>query len=156
TMFGRKIKLMATGVFLAAITVASAGALAYRTWARSPAEPAPQNQAPADARKPARQEDAVAKELKALQGDWKIVGIETDSRKASPDELKGMRWTFKGTRLSGSDPREKEMEIGEIRLDPTKTPKQIDLTSLEGSSKGKTMPGIYKLENGRLTVCLRD
>src|SRR5207245_805554 len=29
-------------------------------------------------------------------------------------------------------------------------------TVLEGDLKGTTSPGIYKLEKGRLTICLRD
>jgi uncharacterized protein (TIGR03067 family) len=102
---------------------------------------------------------AMTKELAELQGDWKVIGLETDRRKATADEVKGMRWTFQGARVRGHDPNGEEGDVGdvgEIRLDPTKDPGHFDLVAPDGPFKGKTLPGIYKLENRRLTVCLRD
>jgi hypothetical protein len=41
-------------------------------------------------------------------------------------------------------------------VDPGKNPKHIDVTPLDGSSKDKTVQGIYKLEKGRLFLCIRE
>src|SRR5581483_9743515 len=38
---------------------------------------------------------------------------------------------------------------GTLKVDPTKTPKEIDATD----SEGKTIRGIYKFEKGQFTVC---
>jgi RNA polymerase sigma factor (sigma-70 family) len=102
-------------------------------------------------------EGSVAKELKALQGDWNVVELASDGQKASADDVKGMRWTFKGSELSGANPGEKPGDkSAKVKIDPSQSPRHFDLTIPEGESKGKTMEGIYKLADGRLTVCLRD
>ena len=101
-------------------------------------------------------EDAAAKELKVLGGDWDVVVLEQDGRKASADDVKGMRWAFKGATMQRTDPGEKPGDKAEVKLDPSRSPKHIDLVVLGGDLKGKTLQGIYKLEDGKLTVCLRD
>ena len=40
-----------------------------------------------------------------------------------------------------------------IELDPSKSPKEIDISILDGPGKGSTFPGIYALEKGQLRVC---
>jgi RNA polymerase sigma-70 factor (ECF subfamily) len=162
-MLRGKLKVVIAGVLLTTVGVGLAGGLAHRAWAGRPtglgesaatAEP-PQDKGQAGEKKP--EEDAAARELKALQGDWKVVGLAEDGRKpATAEEMKGMRWTFKGSRLYGCDPRTKSTDMGEVRLDPGKNPKHIDLVGTEGANKGKTLLGIYKREQGRLIICLRD
>jgi uncharacterized protein (TIGR03067 family) len=41
---------------------------------------------------------------------------------------------------------------GNQKVDPTKSPKEIDATDTDGANKGKMMLGIYKLEKGVFTV----
>jgi uncharacterized protein (TIGR03067 family) len=101
-------------------------------------------------------EDAATKEMKAMEGDWIVVGLEEGGRKASGDDVKGMRWTFKGSEMVPTNPGEKRGDRCRVKLDPSKSPKHIDLELLEGNHKGKTVEGIYKLEEGRLTICLRE
>jgi len=98
----------------------------------------------------------VAKERKAMQGDWDVVALEENGRKASADDVKGMRWTFMGSTMQPTDPGEKPGEKAEVKIDPGRSPKHIDLVVPEGALKGKTLQGIYKMEEGKLTVCLRD
>jgi uncharacterized protein (TIGR03067 family) len=46
-------------------------------------------------------------------------------------------------------------EKGTIKLDPTKKPKQIDLTTEQkGAFKGHTLPGIYELKDDTVVLCL--
>ncbi len=101
-------------------------------------------------------EDAAAKELKAMEGDWDVVGLERDGKKASADDAKGMRWTFKGSTMQPTDPGDKPGAKAEVKIDSSRSPRHLDLVVLEGDLKGKTLQGIYKLEDGKLTVCLRD
>ncbi len=93
-----------------------------------------------------------------LEGRWKVVALESDGRKATPAELDAMKdggWVFKGTEVSFEDPRIPTV-TSSFKLDPGKDPKEIDVIGLDGPQKGKSMEGIYKLEDGRLTICVRD
>ena len=101
-------------------------------------------------------EDPAAKELKAMEGDWKVVGLEEGGRKATADDVKGMKWTFTGAEVVPDNPGVESTDRYKVKLDPSEDPKQIDLLVLEGQAKGKTIEGIYKLKEGRLTICLRD
>src|SRR5262249_40040236 len=66
--------------------------------------------------------------------------------------LPGVRFVVDGDAL--------RFQVGEETLlharftvDPGKAPAQIDLTSVAGPTKGKTVLGIYRLEGKRLTLC---
>lgn len=120
-----------------------------------PAEPPSGEKAQSGGKKVDPKEDAVARELKALQGEWKVVGLESDGRKASPKEMEGMRWIIKNNQIEGKDPGEELGKIGDFKIDPRKDPKHFDIEGFAGEKKKSTL-GIYKLENGRLTICLRD
>ena len=62
--------------------------------------------------------------------------------------IEGERFTLKS--LAG-DGIERKMTF---KLDPAKTPKEIDITSLDGREKETTAASIYKLEKDRLTICI--
>lgn len=86
-----------------------------------------------------------------LQGEWTV----TDAKKNGQgppdrDEIVGQKLTFGGDKLKFG-PFE-----GEWTLDPSKEPRQIDLTVLEGpeNEKGKVAQGIYKLDGDKLTLHL--
>ena len=98
----------------------------------------------------ARDDDA-KKAQPALEGTWKVVGMEAGGSKVPEADLEGSRWVIKGNTytftLGGM------IEKGKLRLDADKKPATIDVEITEGSDKGKTQVGIWKLENDRLTVC---
>ncbi len=160
-----KLKAAISGILVATLTLGLTGMLSHGGRSEPPTQPdglASAAEPPATDKvkvvgdNPDRAADAAAKELQTLQGVWRVVGIETDRKKASPKDVEGMRWTFKGTRLLGTDPGEEPSDTGEVKLDPEKTPKHFDLIATDGNRKGKTVQGIYKLEKGRLTICFRD
>jgi uncharacterized protein (TIGR03067 family) len=92
-------------------------------------------------------EKARAKELTLLQGDWRVDWIERDGEKIELDEdavytIKGNKW------LRG------EREISAIEIDPSYTPKLLNLTRLiDDAKKGFTMEGIYKIEADTMVWC---
>jgi uncharacterized protein (TIGR03067 family) len=84
-------------------------------------------------------------DAKLLAGTWVVVAAEDGGKKAEP--LIGARVVIAGNTLT--------LKIGEpagglhFRLDPTKTPKQIDFEK----SKDETLRGIYALNGDTLKLC---
>jgi RNA polymerase sigma-70 factor (ECF subfamily) len=99
-----------------------------------------------------------------LQGTWKAVAIESDGKTLGREaiEVKDLRFAIEGgvltipgvdaetgKRADGGGPtRRKRFALG-----ASASPKEIDLTSLDGRERGETTSCIYKLEGGRLTIC---
>jgi uncharacterized protein (TIGR03067 family) len=86
-----------------------------------------------------------------LQGPWRVVSAEVSGKKASADELKELQkdpMVFRGDRLIGR-------YEADYKLDPTKSPKEIDVTpaTTPGTQK-MTFRGIYRLDGDELTLCL--
>lgn len=100
-------------------------------------------------------DDAAAKAVKELEGEWRLVEAELGGKKMPEDEAKDLRMVIKGEaisiRHSDNDERKREKTF---KLDPTKSPKQIDITSLDGQEKDQTAACIYSLEKGRLKLCI--
>jgi len=102
----------------------------------------------------ARGADPVADETKKLQGEWHVVGTDARGNKVGRDDpqIKDMRFTFKDSGLTvgfGGAARKKSFKV-----DPGKSPKHIDITSLDGQEKDTTAACIYKLDGDRLTICI--
>jgi uncharacterized protein (TIGR03067 family) len=90
--------------------------------------------------------------IKELQGKWRAVEMQTAGISTPKDVLEKARLEIKDDKciwLSGGPVDVKSR----LRLDPSKSPKEIDLTILDGESKGSTFPGIYALEKGQLRIC---
>jgi RNA polymerase sigma-70 factor (ECF subfamily) len=101
--------------------------------------------------------DKVADDAQALQGLWVEVGIESDGKKRAKDDLKAppLEMFVKGAEIwIGREASKQTGRYKTYKLDATKLPKQIDLTSHDGQEKGQTAAAIYKLENDRLTICM--
>jgi uncharacterized protein (TIGR03067 family) len=94
----------------------------------------------------------VEKELKRFQGTWTIESSEAGGQKAPADQLKDMTVTFDGDKHTVKNASE-VIQVGRQKIDPTKSPKTIDVTMTEGPSKGTVMLGIYKFDGDTLTVC---
>jgi uncharacterized protein (TIGR03067 family) len=96
------------------------------------------------------------KDLDALQGTWRIDSINESFGKAPPeDSVKEFVVTVKDDVMKVSH-KGAAGPVFKLKLDPTKTPKTIDFTHSEGPDKGKTEPGIYKIEGETLTYCVTD
>jgi uncharacterized protein (TIGR03067 family) len=100
-------------------------------------------------------DEATDKDLKALQGKWKVVAQEVEGKKTPDDVIKqGGAYVFKGTKVEISGPSE-DAETTDFSIDASKTPKQFDLVIPSGPQKGEKMIGIYDIKEGRLRICLR-
>jgi RNA polymerase sigma factor (sigma-70 family) len=86
-----------------------------------------------------------------MQGTWAAVSIERGGRKAPGGQIKGFTVAIKGNRLTFNP--DTENRASTFTLDPSKSPREIDLVPQDGPAKGQTVPGIYELEGDVLKLC---
>lgn len=96
---------------------------------------------------------AIRKEKKNFVGTWKLVSCEAEGEKTPEEILKGevVRWRITDDTIFSTVENE---NIGEDKyaLDPSASPKTIDLADKEG----RRTPGIYLLEGDTLKVCMNE
>jgi uncharacterized protein (TIGR03067 family) len=95
----------------------------------------------------------VKKEMEKLEGDWTMVSGQRDGMSV-PDELLNefKRHTKDGvTTVSNSG---QVFLKAKIKIDPTKKPKTIDYTIVEGAEKDNTMLGIYEFDGDKIKFCI--
>jgi uncharacterized protein (TIGR03067 family) len=100
-------------------------------------------------------EEPIQKDLKKLEGTWKIVSLQVNGATAAPDDpfvVKG-RLIFKGGKY-WIDYGDKLSPKCKVELDVTKDPKTIDFTADEGPQKGKPLRGRYVFKGDTLQLCL--
>jgi uncharacterized protein (TIGR03067 family) len=96
-------------------------------------------------------DEATAKELKALEGTWDLEQLEVAGKKTPVEELKkvGAKIEIKGDAITFASEVKKEGKKGTIRLNVSKTPREIDV---DDGKKGKEL-GIYELKDDTLKIC---
>jgi uncharacterized protein (TIGR03067 family) len=95
------------------------------------------------------------KELKKFHGVWTFESVEAGGQKAPADGLKGLTVTFAGDKYTVKKGDE-VIQVGTQKLDPSKSPKAIDVTVTEGLKKGAVMLGIYEIDGDTLKVCFDE
>ena len=98
-------------------------------------------------------EEAVKKEIAKLQGSWSVVSAEWDGNKAPDAKIKMVKIVFEEEKLIVHQ-GDKTVETESYKLDPSKDPKAIDVTYLEGERKGESSQGIYSLVGDTLKICM--
>jgi uncharacterized protein (TIGR03067 family) len=96
--------------------------------------------------------DAVKKDMQRLEGNWSMVSGESNGTLMPENFLKGSKRVAKDGVTSvtiGGMPFMK----AKFTVDPSKTPKTIDYTMLEGLTKGKKQLGIYEFDGDRVKFC---
>jgi uncharacterized protein (TIGR03067 family) len=95
----------------------------------------------------AKDADVAKKELKKLSGSYVMASGESRAEKLSEERIKEATMTIEGdkytARFGGA------AVMGTLKVDPSKTPKEIDATD----SEGKTILGIYQFDKDQFTVC---
>ena len=95
----------------------------------------------------------VEKELKKFQGTWTFVSASSlDGKELPASELVGLVLTFEGAKHTVKKGNE-VIQVGTQKLDPSRSPKAIDVTLTEGPKKGAVMLGIYEIDGDTLKVC---
>jgi uncharacterized protein (TIGR03067 family) len=99
-------------------------------------------------------EAAVAKDLQALKGTWRMSSKEENGKKLSEEAIKDVIATWDGSGRCTVRRGDRVIGAGAVKLDATKQPKTIDVTFTEGMFKGNTLLGIYEIEGDVFRVCI--
>lgn len=100
----------------------------------------------------ANDKPALAAEVRKFQGAWTLESSVTGGQEVPADQLKGLIVIFDGSKhtLKQGD---QVIQVGTQTMDPSKSPKTIDVTMTEGPNKGAVMLGIYEIDGDTLKVC---
>jgi uncharacterized protein (TIGR03067 family) len=94
------------------------------------------------------------KVVKELEGTYKVVSLEKAGKPAPAELVETLKVTIKGEDLTikiGDDEKK-----AKIKVDSSKTPNTFDITPSDGPDKGKTFPGILKIEKGEVTIAFTE
>ena len=107
--------------------------------------------------------DLVNAELKKLEGQWLVVSSERSGKKYPTGNE---HWVFVGDRARvhlrpGNADKNAPFVVNEgnllltyhFKLDPSKSPKEIDMTFLDGPNKERVGKGIYEISGDKLKIC---
>ena len=88
-----------------------------------------------------------------FQGTWAFVTWEQNGMPLRPADLKMLQMVVDRDRYELK--RNDEInEAGTIKVDSTKSPKQIELKITKGDDAGKTQLGVYELDGDTLKFCV--
>jgi uncharacterized protein (TIGR03067 family) len=102
---------------------------------------------------PGPKEVPFKKELARFQGTWQLEHLEENGKKSSGAALKG-RSLFFGRDTFLFRLENNLIQLGMLKIDPTKSPKTFNAVVMRGPQKGDALLGIYTLEGDTLKVCL--
>jgi uncharacterized protein (TIGR03067 family) len=94
----------------------------------------------------------VEKELKKFQGTWTFESVEAGGKEVPAAEFEGVTVTFVGDKYTVKKGDE-VVQAATQKLDPSKSPKTLDVTVADGPNKGAVMLGIYEISGDTLKVC---
>ena len=96
-------------------------------------------------------DDAVKKEMKNLEGTWSILSLEINGTMVSEEDAKKFKLETVGDKWNVTI--DGNLVEATYQVDPTKDPKNIELTYAEGKFKGQPMHGIYSFVGDTLQLC---
>jgi uncharacterized protein (TIGR03067 family) len=89
-------------------------------------------------------------ELAKFTGTWQGVSVIRDGKALPKSEAEAVRLVVMGEKYSLTEGG--EMIEGTHKLDPSKSPKEIDAVRTKGPHKGETLRGLYELTEDTFLV----
>jgi uncharacterized protein (TIGR03067 family) len=90
------------------------------------------------------------KEMKNLEGTWKVTDAEVAGKKVGPEKLGVEQIVFAGGRVLLKN-QGKEVAVFAYSVDPGRTPREMDLLK---EKERQTLPTIYALDGDELKWCM--
>lgn len=97
-------------------------------------------------------QDDGKKELEKVQGKWVATVYEVNGRSLPPEVVKTIKFTFTDDKYV-QEIMGMEAERGTQKLDPSKKPKEMDISITEGDGKGMLQLAIYELDGDTIKIC---
>jgi uncharacterized protein (TIGR03067 family) len=96
--------------------------------------------------------EAAKKDKGKLEGTWKVLVAEKDGEQKGKAELRKVRVIISAGKMTIDDESRETRTREEMsfKLDPGKSPKEIDFRDKDGALTNK---GIYSLEDSQLRIC---
>jgi uncharacterized protein (TIGR03067 family) len=96
-------------------------------------------------------------DLKKLDGSWKVVKVIYNGEDFTNDGVGPLAMDVKDGEATVRAKEDIKKEYAKVRLalDPSATPKILDLSVLAGAQKDAKMEGIYKLDGDKFTICIK-
>jgi uncharacterized protein (TIGR03067 family) len=91
-------------------------------------------------------------DLELLQGPWAITSLEIDGKPLAPHDFAAARIVVEGDRFTTVGMG--AAYSGTLKLDPTASPRAIDMKFEDGPEKGNINLGIYEIEQDDWKLCL--
>jgi uncharacterized protein (TIGR03067 family) len=96
-------------------------------------------------------EEGGKKDLEKLQGTWRVIIFEVEGKRPAEDTRVKGSYVFAGDRLLIRKIDDAAQQA-RFRLDPGKTPKEMDVLIVDGSDKQEKLEWIYQLNDDELRV----
>lgn len=102
----------------------------------------------------AADDDAAKKDLKKLEGTWRLVKQTANGKETPEEKLEGMTATFDASGKWTVKQGDKVVLEGTVKLDPSRKPRAADWTiTSEGKLKDQKALGIYEVDGETFKHC---
>jgi uncharacterized protein (TIGR03067 family) len=88
--------------------------------------------------------DPVKEDMKRLEGAWDYAVSRGD-----------LAVTIRAGTYTSADSKGNVVLAAVMKIDPTRTPKWLDMTYIAGPLKGQTLQAIYELKGDMFTLCIQ-
>jgi uncharacterized protein (TIGR03067 family) len=97
-------------------------------------------------------EEQAKKDQERMQGSWEMHALEINGKEVPPQQLDGTVLIVKGSEYR-TKIKDKELAGFQLKLDPSKNPKELDMIQKQADGSEKVFKAIYTFENDRFKMC---
>jgi uncharacterized protein (TIGR03067 family) len=100
----------------------------------------------------APQDELLEREHQRLEGTWRVISAEAEGTPIPPREYRDLQLTFKDGKFTAKRGDEEPQE-GTYVLNPSRNPREMDITRANGPARGQKQLAVYSLAGNLLKIC---